>query len=80
MSEEIVRKTVRPAHEGASIPDPAHPGIDISDAGTEVVWDHYWIARLARGEIEIIEARSETDDAPVAEEDNAAAAWTRGAQ
>ena len=54
MAEDIIRKTVKPAHEDASIPDPAHPGIDIAQDGTEVVWDAYWIAREMRGEVKVM--------------------------
>ena len=70
MTDKIIRKTVRPAHVGACIPDPAHAGNDVAQDGTEVVWDHYWIGRLARGEIIVM---SDDDIAKIAAEKKAAA-------
>ncbi len=49
------RKFVKPAHAGASIPDPAHPGLNLPQEGAEVPWDHYWIARERRGEVVMTE-------------------------
>ncbi|UDL95504.1 DUF2635 domain-containing protein [Lichenihabitans sp. PAMC28606] len=54
MTDAPVRKIVKPAHVGACIPDPAH-ATDLPRGGSEVVWDHYWMGRLARGEIVVVE-------------------------
>ena len=53
MTDAPIRKYVKPAHPDAKIPDPSHPGMDLPASGTEVTWDHYWIGRERRGEIEV---------------------------
>lgn len=55
MSDEIVRKYVKPAHEGACIPDPAHRQ-DLPQGGMQVVWDHYWRGREMSGDIIVSDA------------------------
>lgn len=59
MTNAPIRKTVKPAHPGARIPDLAHPGLDLPEDGLEVVWSVDWILRERRGEIVIIEAPRE---------------------
>ena len=51
MSDKPIRKIVKPSVPGARIPDPAHPGLNIAQAGTEVTMDHGWILRERRGEV-----------------------------
>ena len=60
-SDQPIRKRVKPAHPGARIPDPAHPGLDLAQDGTEVTWDHHWIARERRGEVIVDEVRPEPE-------------------
>ncbi|WP_158810229.1 DUF2635 domain-containing protein [Beijerinckia sp. L45] len=66
MSEQPARKFVKPAHAGACIPDPAHRGLDLPQAGTDVVWDHYWIQRERRGEIIVVEPEASNQASPAA--------------
>ena len=61
MSDAPVRKHVKPAHEGARIPDPAHRGRFLPAAGLDVVWDHYWINREQQGDVVVSEVANAAD-------------------
>ena len=63
MSDDPVRKFVKPAHPDASIPDPAH-GRNLPPEGMEVVWDHYWIGRERSGDIIVSDVVDEPTPTP----------------
>ena len=51
---DLDRRTVKPAHPDATIPDPAHRSKLPSD-GLEVTWSPYWARLLRRGDVVVVE-------------------------
>jgi hypothetical protein len=68
-----MRKFVKPADRGASIPSPAH-GRDLPQDGLEVEWSAYWARLEMRGDIVVSEIRSVSNEAdtlaPPSEDDS----------
>ena len=58
-----MRKHVAPAHEGASIPDPAR-GRDLPAEGIAVDWTAYWAGLALRGDIVVSEIADEPEPEP----------------
>lgn len=48
----MIRKFVKPAQAGASIPDPAR-GRDLPQDGQPVAWNAHWARLERRGDIEV---------------------------
>ncbi|MCJ2108031.1 DUF2635 domain-containing protein [Methylobacterium sp. E-041] len=57
-----MRKHVAPAHEGASIPDPAR-GRDLPREGIAVAWTAYWAGLQLRGDVVVTEIVDEPEPA-----------------
>ena len=51
---DLDRRTVKPAHPDATIPDPAHRS-KLPPDGLEVTWSPYWARLLRRGDVEVVE-------------------------
>ncbi len=53
--DDLDRRTIKPAHPLATIPDPDHRN-DLPTDGAEVVWSHYWQAHLDKGNVVEVKA------------------------
>lgn len=64
---DLDRRSIRPAHPQATIPDPDHRD-DLPAEGRDVVWSSYWALHLTKGNVELFDpAASATPDAPAAD-------------
>lgn len=52
--DDLDRRTVKPAHPDATIPDPDHRSKLPAD-GLEVTWSPYWARLLRRGDVIVVE-------------------------
>lgn len=61
--DDIDRRTVKPAHPDAYIPDPDRRD-KLAPEGREVIWSHYWEGHLAKGNIVMVEPEKVPDPVP----------------
>lgn len=62
---DLDRRTVKPAHPDATIPDPDRRD-RLPPEGREVVWSHYWEGHLVKGNVVPVEPAPSPDPAPQA--------------
>ena len=58
---DLDRRTVKPAHPEATIPDPDHR-LKLPTDGLEVVWSAYWARLLRRGDVVVVEPDAAPSD------------------